>query len=76
MYWAEALANQTADAELAQQFAPVAEAMQESEEVINSELIGAQGKPQNIDGYFKTDTYKTYEAMRPSTVLNEIIDGI
>ncbi len=76
MYWAEALANQTADAELAAQFAPIAQAMQENEEVINAELIGAQGKPQNIDGYYKTDTYKTYEAMRPSTVLNEIIDGI
>ena len=76
MYWAEALANQTADAELAQQFAPIAEAMKENEEVINAELIGAQGKPQDIEGYYKTDTYKTYAAMRPSTVLNEIIDGI
>jgi isocitrate dehydrogenase len=76
MYWAEALANQTADAELAKQFAPIAAAMQENEEVINSELIGAQGKPQDIEGYYKTDKYKTYSAMRPSTVLNEIIDGI
>ncbi|MEY8761810.1 NADP-dependent isocitrate dehydrogenase [Chryseobacterium tongliaoense] len=76
MYWAEALANQTVDAELAAQFAPVAKAMEENEAVINEELIAAQGKPQDIDGYYKTDTYKTYAAMRPSTVLNEIIDGI
>ncbi|SKC04258.1 isocitrate dehydrogenase [Soonwooa buanensis] len=76
MYWAEALAAQTKDAEMAAKFAPIAAALKESEEVINAELIGAQGKPQNIDGYYKPDTYKTYAAMRPSTVLNEIIDGI
>jgi len=76
MYWAEALAVQTKDAEMAAKFAPIAQALKENEEVINAELIGAQGKPQNIDGYYKPDTYKTYAAMRPSTVLNEIIDGI
>ena len=46
MYWAEALANQTADAELAATFAPIAKAMQENEAKINEELIGAQGKAQ------------------------------
>lgn len=76
MYWAEALAAQTKDAEMAAKFAPIAQALKDSEQVINAELIGAQGKPQNIDGYYKPDTYKTYAAMRPSTVLNEIIDGI
>jgi len=50
MYWAEALANQTVDAELAAQFAPVANAMLENETKINEELIGAQGTAQNIDG--------------------------
>ena len=44
MYWAEALANQTADAELAATFAPIAQSMQENEAKINEELIGAQGK--------------------------------
>jgi len=39
-------------------------------------LIGAQGKPQNIDGYYKADEAKTYAAMRPSATLNTIIDGI
>jgi len=76
MYWAEALANQTADAEIASEFAPVAKAMQESEAKINEELIGAQGKPQDVGGYYHPDTEKTYAAMRPSATLNAIVDGI
>ncbi len=76
MYWAEALANQTADAELAEKFAPIAKAMQENEAVINEELIAAQGKPQEIGGYYHPDTEKTYAAMRPSKTLNAIVDGI
>ena len=76
MYWAEALANQTADSEIAATFKPVADAMLESEEAINEELIGAQGKPQDIGGYYRPDEYKTYAAMRSSTILNEIIDSI
>ena len=76
MYWAEALANQTADAEIAAKFAPVAKAMQENEEKINEELIGAQGKSQEINGYYHPNTEKTYAAMRPSATLNAIVDGI
>ncbi|MBX7173042.1 MAG: NADP-dependent isocitrate dehydrogenase [Pyrinomonadaceae bacterium] len=76
MYWAEALANQTADAEIAAKFAPVAQAMQENEAKINEELIGAQGKSQEIDGYYHPNTDKTYAAMRPSATLNAIVDGI
>jgi len=76
MYWAEALANQTADAEIAAEFAPVAKAMQENEAKINEELIAAQGKPQDIGGYYHPDTEKTYAAMRPSATLNAIVDGI
>jgi isocitrate dehydrogenase len=53
MYWAEALANQTKDAEIAAKFAPVAKAMQENEAKINEELIAAQGSAQNIDGYYR-----------------------
>ena len=52
MYWAEALANQTADSEIAEKFAPVAKALQENEAKINEELIGAQGKPQDVGGYY------------------------
>ena len=76
MYWAEALANQTKDADLATKFAPVAKAMQENEATINEELVGAQGKPQDIGGYYKADFVKTTAAMRPSATLNTIVDGI
>ncbi|WP_304344854.1 NADP-dependent isocitrate dehydrogenase [Chryseobacterium koreense] len=76
MYWAEALANQTTDAEIAEKFKPIAKAMQDNEEKINSELIAAQGKPQDIGGYYKPDSDKTYAAMRPSATLDTIINGI
>ena len=76
MYWAEALANQTKDADLTAKFVPVAKAMQENEAKINEELIAAQGKPQDIGGYYKADFGKTTAAMRPSATLNTIVDGI
>ncbi|UJF29458.1 NADP-dependent isocitrate dehydrogenase [Kaistella sp. 97-N-M2] len=76
LYWAEALAQQTKDAELAAKFAPVAKAMLENEEKINSELIGAQGKTQEIGGYYQPNFTKTDEAMRPSATLNTIVNGI
>lgn len=76
MYWAEALANQTEDADLAATFAPVAKAMQENEVKINEELIGAQGKPQDIGGYYQPDSTKTYAAMRASATLNAIVDSL
>lgn len=76
MYWAEALANQTKDAEISAKFKPVAEAMLSNEAKINEELIGAQGKPQEIGGYYHPNSEKTYAAMRPSQTLNAIVDGI
>lgn len=76
MYWAESLANQAEDAELAEKFAPVAEALRENETTINEELIGAQGSPQDIGGYYHPDPAKTYRAMRPSATLNGIVDAI
>lgn len=76
MYWAEALANQTADAEISAKFAPIAKAMQENEAKINEELIGAQGKPQDVGGYYHPNSEKAYAAMRPSATLNAIVDGI
>ncbi|MDQ0475625.1 NADP-dependent isocitrate dehydrogenase [Chryseobacterium sp. MDT2-18] len=76
MYWAEALASQTKNADMAAIFAPVAKAMHDQESKINDELIGAQGKPQNIGGYYQPNSEKTDAAMRPSTTLNTIIDGI
>jgi isocitrate dehydrogenase len=76
MYWAEALAAQTADPDIAAKFAPVAAAMQEKEDNINEELIAAQGKPQDVGGYYHPDTAKAYAAMRSSATLNAIVDGI
>lgn len=76
MYWAEALANQTTDGELASKFAPIAQAMQENEAKINEELIQAQGKSQDIAGYYHPNENKTYEAMRASETLNKIVNEI
>lgn len=76
MYWAKALATQSKDADLANKFAPIAKAMQDQEAQINAELIGAQGKPQAIGGYYQPDFQATSQAMRPSQTLNEIIARI
>ena len=76
MYWAEALADQTSDAEISARFAPIAASMRENEAKIDQELIAAQGKPQDIGGYYHPDPQKTYAAMRPSATLNEIVDGV
>lgn len=76
MYWAEALTYQTDDLEIAAKFGPVARAMQENEAIINAQLIAAQGRPQDIGGYYHPDAEKAYAAMRPSATLNEIVDGI
>jgi isocitrate dehydrogenase len=76
MYWAEALAGQTADPDIAATFAPVAAAMQENEAKINQELIAAQGSPQNVGGYYYPNQEKAYAAMRSSGTLNAIVDGI
>ncbi len=76
MYWAEALANQTSDSEIAAKFALIAEALKENEAKINEELIGAQGKSQDVGGYYHPNSEKAYAAMRPSAALNAIVDGI
>ncbi len=76
MYWAEALANQTKDAELSAKFAPVAKALAENEAKINEELLAAQGKPVDLGGYYKPDTEKTTNQMRPSKTWNAIIDAL
>ena len=76
MYWAEAVGAQTKDSEMAQKFSEVSKKMQENEEKINSELIGAQGKPQDIGGYYQPNFKMTDDAMRPSSTLNSIINMI
>ncbi|WP_069299752.1 NADP-dependent isocitrate dehydrogenase [Neptunicoccus sediminis] len=72
-YWAEALAAQGDDAELASHFAPIAKALAENEEKIVSELAAAQGKAVDLGGYYHTDDAKTAAVMRPSETLNNII---
>ena len=76
MYWAQELASQTDDAELARAFAPVAEALSSGEEAIAAELIGVQGQPVDIGGYFRPDAGKTAAVMRPSATFNAVIDAL
>lgn len=72
-YWAEALSEQTQDTAIAELFAPIAKSLGENEAKINEELIAAQGKPQDIGGYYHPSFDKTTSAMRPSETFNAII---
>ena len=73
LYWAQALAAQTQDAELKALFTPVAEKLTASEPQIVSELISVQGKPADIGGYYRPDAAKASAALRPSGTLNSIL---
>ena len=75
-YWAEALAAQTADPELAKRFASVAAAMAENEDKIIGEINDSQGDAQKLGGYYKGDDKLLAEAMNPSDTLNAIIDAV
>ncbi len=74
-YWAEALAAQTEDAELAAHFAPIAKAMADQEDQIMSELMADRGNAVDQGGYYHPDAGMTAALMRPSETLNAIIDG-
>lgn len=76
LYWAQALAEQSEDRELQQRFARIAKELADNEERIVAELNGAQGKPQDIGGYYYPDPEKTSRAMRPSPTFNRIIDAL
>ena len=76
MYWAQEVANQTADAELAAKFAPIAAELANNEATIVEELNAAQGIAMDIDGYYFPNPEKAAAAMRPSKTLNAIIDAI
>jgi isocitrate dehydrogenase len=76
MYWAEALAEQTEDAELQAKFAGLAQQLEENETTINEELLAAQGKPVNIGGYYSPDLDMAMAAMRPSATFNAALDAI
>ena len=70
LYWAQALAAQTADPALAAKFAPLAKLLTENEAKIVEELIAVQGKPVDIGGYYQPQMDKLVPAMRPSATLN------
>jgi isocitrate dehydrogenase len=76
LYWAEALAAQTQDAELQARFSKVAKQLAENEAKIVAELNAAQGKKMDIGGYFRPDPEQASRAMRPSATLNAIVDAI
>ena len=76
LYWAQALASQTQDAELQSRFAKIAQQMADNEDKIIQELIDCQGHPVEIGGYYIPDDEMASKAMRPSATLNAIIDAI
>jgi isocitrate dehydrogenase len=76
LYWAQALADQSKDKELQARFKPLAETLAKNEAKINAELIGAQGKPVDLGGYYLPDDAKASAAMRPSATLNAAIASI
>jgi isocitrate dehydrogenase len=73
LYWAQALAAQTEDAELAAAFAPLAQRLAADEETIVGELNGVQGQPVDLGGYYYVDRAKADEVMRPSATFNEAL---
>jgi len=76
LYWAQELAGQSDDAELAAAFAPVAEALAANEQKIVDELLAVQGEAVDLGGYYRPDGELVAKAMRPSETLNAIVDGL
>jgi isocitrate dehydrogenase len=76
LYWAQALAAQTADAELQAQFKPIAEEFTTQESRIVSELLAVQGKSVEIGGYYLPDEAKAKSALRPSATFNAILSKV
>ncbi len=76
LYWAEMLAKQTHDPELAARFTEVAQELANNEGKIVQELIDAQGKPMDLSGYYHPNEEMAAKAMRPSATLNAIVDSI
>jgi isocitrate dehydrogenase len=76
LYWAQALAAQTAHVELRKAFEPVAAALSKAEKAILAELNAVQGSPVDIGGYYHPDPALVSRAMRPSATFNAIVDGL
>ncbi|WP_269305381.1 NADP-dependent isocitrate dehydrogenase [Aeromicrobium sp. HA] len=73
LYWAQELAQQTDDAELAEVFGPLAQKLSDAEQTIVDELAAVQGQPADLGGYYQPDPEKAAKIMRPSTTFNEAL---
>jgi isocitrate dehydrogenase len=76
LYWAQELAQQTDDAELASKFSDLAQTLASQEDTIVEELNGVQGQPADIGGYFRPDPEKAAQVMRPSKTLNDALASL
>jgi isocitrate dehydrogenase len=76
LYWAQELASQSGDAELAAAFAPLAERLAAAESTIVDELVSVQGSPADIGGYYRPDPAKASAVMRPSATFNEALASL
>jgi isocitrate dehydrogenase len=76
LFWASELAQQSEDAELAKAFAPLAETLEGKGDAITAELIGVQGQPADIGGYYRPDPEKTSAVMRPSATFNAALASL
>ena len=76
LFWAEELASQTQDTELAAAFAPLAKALRENESTITDELLAVQGAPTEVGGYYRPDAAKAEAVMRPSKTFNSILASL
>jgi isocitrate dehydrogenase len=73
LYWAQAVAAQSDDADLAAHFAPIAKALADNDAAIVAELHAGRGVPVDLGGYYRTDAAATEAVMRPSAIFNRII---
>jgi isocitrate dehydrogenase len=76
LFWAEELARQTTDGELAERFRSLAQRLREQEQTISEELVAVQGSPADIGGYYRPDGAKTAAVMRPSRTFNEALESL
>ena len=76
LFWAEALTGQSDESDLQSQFSGLAQTLRDNEEKITQELIAAQGKPVDLNGYYLPSVEKASAAMRPSQTFNQALDSL
>ena len=76
LFWAEELAKQSDDADLAADFRPWRKRLRAEEETITQELLDVQGSPTDVGGYYRPDADKAADVMRPSSTFNETLDSL